>query len=507
MFLPIGHDQTVRRFPYVTLAIMVICTLLQILRTILAPSEDDLGAAAKRILDVEKRIWAAQWSGLPGHKMPAEYNADYSDDPSASPTGAAPAQPPAPDTPALPSALPTPEPPADPGVLLREFEAGRIGAPDDPLRDELRAAKTALRELRRRDLAQRFGYRATESLSPNVLFATFIHAGWIHLIGNMLFLWLCGMNMEDRWGHALFAAFYALAAIVASITYALVHRGSDVPSVGASGAIAGAMGAFLVDFHHARIKILYWVWWRMSLKPGVFFVRALFAMPIWFSGQLLDAWIESDAKVSGGTAYSAHVGGFVFGFAAALAMRLSGADARLALEDEDGPSEGEVEDAELAKAREAAQQDPAAAIAGLRTMLVKHPERIRARRLLLELALSRGDASAIATSASAVLAHLGELAEWQTLVQTFREIEEKAPRTALTDRALAMATRAGVCMGDADATLRAARRLVDAYPTSPLLRGTLWDVGTLQAEAGASVLSADTLRRVHAAPPASRLNA
>ena len=406
MFLPIGHDQTVRRFPYVTLAIMAICTLLQILRTVLAPSEAELAAASKRILDVEKQIMVAQWSGLPRHKMPSEYNEGYSDEPGTAPSANEPGAT-SPTSPTAPTPIPTPEPAADPGQVVRDFEAGKTGAPDDPLRDELRAAKGALVELRQRDLVQRFGYRATSPASPNVLIAAFLHAGWIHLIGNMLFLWLCGMNMEDRWGHAVFGGFYALAAILSSLAYALVHRGSAAPLVGASGAIAGAMGAFLADYHQARLKVLYWVWWRMSFKPGVFFVRALFALPIWFLGELLDAWIESDSRVGGGTAYSAHVGGFVFGFGAALAMRLSGADDRLARkddDDDDGPSEGEAEDAELARARATAQQDPSAAIAGLRTMLVKHPDRIRARGLLLKLALARGDASAIATSASAVSA-------------------------------------------------------------------------------------------------------
>lgn len=517
MFLPIGHDQTVRRFPYVTLAIMVVCALLQILRTVLAPSDDELAAGAKRILDVEKQILVAQWSGIAGHRNPTEFNEDYSDEPGARPAGstsAVPAPTLSPEAPAspgvpssIPTSIPTPESATDPGQVVRDFEAGKIGAPNDPLRGELRAAKGALVELRRRDLVERFGYRANEPVSPNALLAAFLHLGWIHLISNMLFLWLCGMNMEDRWGHAVFAAFYALAAIAASLTWALVHRGTHGLAAGASGAIAGAMGAFLVDYHQARLKILYWPWWRASfLEPKTFFVRALFALPIWFLGELLDAWIESDSKVSAGTGYSAQVGGFVFGFAAALVMRFSGADDKLALkeeddQDEDAPSEVDADEAELAKLRAAAQQDPAAAITALRTMLVKHPDRARARRLLLELALARGDASAIATSASAVLAHLGESAEWPTLVQLFREVEEKAPRTTLTDRALAMATRAGVCVGDADAALRAARRLVDAYPTSPLLRGTLWDVGTVQAKAGASVLSADTLRRLHAAAP------
>lgn len=508
MFLPIGHDQTVRRFPWVTLSIMAICLLLQIATSLLRPSIDELGDAERRVREIEKRILVAAYTEVGSQRMPAHVGEDYDDELAQPPQGA-----PGGGVPGLPGSGKATQPaplPDDPRALMRDADAEKLGSPDDPLHKELRAAKNDRDAVLRRDLTQRFGYRPADGFSITLLTSMFLHGGWLHLIGNMLFLWLCGMNIEDRWGPAVFGSFYVLAGLAATFAYAMVHRGSHVPCVGASGAIAGAMGAFLVGYHQARLKVLYWVWWRFQLKPGVFFVRALFAMPIWFLGQVVDAMVEASSKGQGGVGYSAHVGGFVFGLGCALALRLSGAEERLRLrDDEELPSEGDEEEQAIAKARATAKDDPSAAIAGLRSMLVHKPDRIRARRALLELALARGDGSAIATSASAVLAHLGENAEWSELARTFAAIlalseggEARGARVTLTDRALAMATRAGVVVGDATLALAAARRLVDAYPTSPLLRGTLWDLGPLQAAHGLAALSPETLRRIAAPSPA-----
>jgi membrane associated rhomboid family serine protease len=487
VFLPVGHDQSVRRFPYVTLAIMAICVLVQIASCVVAPSANDRYEALSRVEKVEKRILTAYYaSGTPVHAAPLHVDEGWDEAPTPAPSAST----------APPAAVDFEK---DPHRVLKEFRDGKIGAPDDPLRKELADAENVALALDRRDLVQRFGHRPSDGVGANFVLSTFVHAGWLHLVGNMIFLWLCGMNMEDRWGHVGFGVFYVLAGVVATATWTIVHAGSSVPCVGASGAIAGTMGAFLVGYHDARLKILWWPPWRFSLTPQSFHVRALFAMPIWFLGQLFDALFESGK--GGGVGYSAHVGGFVFGFAVAFGLRASKLEARIVPAHDDDASEGAAEEAEIAKARETAMHDPSAAIAALRTALVKHPDRIRARRVLLELALDRADASAIATSASAVLAHLGENGEWAELVRTYLALEQRAPKTPLTDRALAMATRAAMRTDDAAVALRAARRLVDVFPTSALLRGTLWDLEAVQARAGTPVFSPETLRRVTSAPP------
>lgn len=140
-----------------------------------------------------------------------------------------------------------------------------------------------------------------------LLTSLFLHGGWIHLGGNMLYLWIFGDNVEDVLGHGGYLVFYLVAGVIATITHVLVNPTSTAPVVGASGAIAGVLGAYLVLYPRARI---------LSLVPLGFFlwsvrVPALFFLPVWFFMQFLTglAAIGRDVPV----AWAAHVGGFVAG--------------------------------------------------------------------------------------------------------------------------------------------------------------------------------------------------
>jgi membrane associated rhomboid family serine protease len=139
------------------------------------------------------------------------------------------------------------------------------------------------------------------------LTSMFMHGGWMHLIGNMLFLWIFGNNVEDYFGSIKFLLFYLLSGFAAITLYTLFNPGSEVPLVGASGAIAGVMGAYLVLHPRAEITCLI-----------VFFFIQFVVLPakivlgIWFGLQILMSLLGS--STGGGVAWLAHVGGFVFGF-------------------------------------------------------------------------------------------------------------------------------------------------------------------------------------------------
>jgi membrane associated rhomboid family serine protease len=151
-----------------------------------------------------------------------------------------------------------------------------------------------------------------------VLTSMFMHGGWGHLLGNMLFLWIFGNNVEDAMGRVRYVAFYVLSGIAATATQSVVTLGfqddaaAQIPNVGASGAIAGVMGAYIVLHPNARILTLI----------GLFFieVRAVWYLGLWFVFQL---WIGSfsimQPQEGGGVAFFAHVGGFAFGV---LAVRV-----------------------------------------------------------------------------------------------------------------------------------------------------------------------------------------
>jgi membrane associated rhomboid family serine protease len=147
------------------------------------------------------------------------------------------------------------------------------------------------------------------SLSLLVPFITtmFIHSSWIHIIGNMLYLWIFGDNIEDQVGHLPYLFFYLLVGVIGSVTYCLTSSSSQVPIIGASGAIAGILGAYFVLFPRAKV---------LTLLPLIFFITlveipAIWFLLIWFGLQVLDGFTTSIAADS--VAWWAHIGGFVSG--------------------------------------------------------------------------------------------------------------------------------------------------------------------------------------------------
>lgn len=144
----------------------------------------------------------------------------------------------------------------------------------------------------------------------------FLHGGWMHLIGNMLFLWIFGDNMEDQFGHLRFLGFYLAAGIAAAVGQILAAPASLVPMVGASGAIAGVMGAYLLFFPRARIDVLVII----VVLIKIFTIPAWIMLGLWFALQLFNGMAMDVA--GGGVAYWAHAGGFVAGVVLALPVWL-----------------------------------------------------------------------------------------------------------------------------------------------------------------------------------------
>ncbi len=142
-----------------------------------------------------------------------------------------------------------------------------------------------------------------------VLTAMFMHAGWVHILGNMLFFWVFAPPIEEVMGPVRFLVFYLLAGVAATVAQVAVAPASTVPNLGASGAIAGVMGAFLVTYPRDRIRTL--------LILGIFidieFIPAILLVGIWFAIQLFSGLAAVSQVQMGGVAYMAHVGGFVFG--------------------------------------------------------------------------------------------------------------------------------------------------------------------------------------------------
>ena len=149
-----------------------------------------------------------------------------------------------------------------------------------------------------------------------LLTSTFLHGGLMHLAGNMLFLWIFGDNLEDEMGHGPFLAFYLASGIGAGLVHYLAAPYSDVPTVGASGAIAGVMGGYLLMFPKARVDLLI----ILVIFFRIFSVPAWLMLGAWLAFQLVGG-LEADPTM-GGVAYWAHTGGFVIGILLTLPLWL-----------------------------------------------------------------------------------------------------------------------------------------------------------------------------------------
>ena len=134
----------------------------------------------------------------------------------------------------------------------------------------------------------------------------FLHGGWMHLIGNMLFLWVFGDNIEDRWGHLKYLVIYLICGVAASLTHIFFNLNSSLPSLGASGAFSGILGAYLVLFPKNRIRVL--------SRMGVVQVPAIVMLGFWILLQFISQMAQMGRTTeSSGVAYWAHIGGFLAG--------------------------------------------------------------------------------------------------------------------------------------------------------------------------------------------------
>jgi membrane associated rhomboid family serine protease len=145
----------------------------------------------------------------------------------------------------------------------------------------------------------------------------FLHGGWMHLIGNMMFLWVFADNIESTVGSFRFLLFYLAAGIAASLAHSILGPNSNIPCVGASGAIAGVLGAYLVMFPKSQIQILFVVFLR------TFSVSAIYFLGFWIVQQFMSGIgsLSATTIVNSGVAYWAHIGGFVFGVLGGFFMR------------------------------------------------------------------------------------------------------------------------------------------------------------------------------------------
>lgn len=169
----------------------------------------------------------------------------------------------------------------------------------------------------RETIYQKWGFIPAKPNFIKMITSMFIHGGWEHVIGNMLFLWIVGCNIELGWGWKKFLSAYFISGIVACLFHAFYSAGSLIPLVGASGAIAGIMGAFLIQHFNTRIRFFYLLWFFLRARLGTLRLKAGYVLPFWF----LQEFFMASVNARTGTAHMAHVSGFVMGGLVALSLR------------------------------------------------------------------------------------------------------------------------------------------------------------------------------------------
>ncbi|MDX1388138.1 MAG: rhomboid family intramembrane serine protease [Acidobacteriota bacterium] len=287
MILPIGHEESgVRRLPWVSFAVMALCVIVFLTTTASGPDQYETAEEFEEVL--------YYWVEHPYLDFPPEIVQIFDDA-----TGG--------EGEAMIAATRTMIPPPENREQIAEEQEHF---------DELCAS--ALGSL---DEHVFFKYGLVPAERKPVTFLThmFLHAGWFHLLGNLLIFYLAGPFIEDVWGRPLFSGFYVVAGIFAAMIYIMRVPDSTIPMIGASGAISGVMGAFLIRYWHIRIKFFYIFAFFIR---GTFDAPAWVMLPLWFAVQVFYAALtDSLGPGASGVAYWAHIGGFVFGVGVAYGIR------------------------------------------------------------------------------------------------------------------------------------------------------------------------------------------
>lgn len=235
-----------------------------------------------------------------------------------------------------------------------------------------------LKQTESTSIAWNFAFHSVHPFAWTYITATFLHGGWLHLIFNMWFLWLAGTILEDLWGRAIYPIFFLVAGALAWAVQGAVYPHSIVPALGASGAIAGLMGAFLARFPTTKIRL----GWLIIVRVVKFNVPAYVILPLWLVIQVFWGLLSRTTGVEAGIAYWAHIGGFAFGALGAFLLRTTGIE-----HSADQAIEAKVSwtaDPLIVQASDALADDkPEAAIASLQRLVKEQPDSIDGWDLLL----------------------------------------------------------------------------------------------------------------------------
>jgi membrane associated rhomboid family serine protease len=381
-----------------------------------------------------------------------------------------------------------------------EYESeGALPEPDVLAREqqELDALAEQLLAARRDTPYNALGYVPASPRPWTAVTSMFVHGGWLHLLGNMLFFFLTGPFIEDAFGRPLFALLYLFSGFAALFTHALHFPDSTAPLVGASGAIAGIMGAFLVRLGAARIRFLFFPFFILPFVRISFTLPAFVVLPAWFLEQ---HWSATHAQGNEGVAFWAHVGGFVFGAAAAGIMRVARIEERIvdpAIEKQvaivQHPSLEKAIDARLAGNVDTARRE-------VRRALAERPDDVDAWAESCEIALAADDPAEIDRGAARLLDLYARTGETQLGFRFLRDALERDPRPRFGPKFYLSAAGFLERAGDARWALDLYERLAEDFPADPGAFRALYRRGEILRRNGDARGARDALSRARSHP-------
>ena len=266
-------------------------------------------------------------------------------------------------------------------------DAAGLGGDTASHQEEMNGLVQELHDQEAASIRHRYAFYPARPTATSYVTANFLHAGFLHIIGNMWFLWLAGFILEDTWGRVIYPIFYLVAGAAAMVVHTWANPGSYVATIGASGAVAGLMGAFLTRFPKMKIEM---IWLFGFIRSYRFKAAAYWLLPAWL---LLEILYGSAFGASSGVAHWAHVGGFVFGAAVGYGIRRSGLE-QIA----EGKIQEKIEwvsDPLLAEANEQLEQGKLdEAMVNLKKLLAQKPDSVEAYRMLQQIYWRKSDTEA-----------------------------------------------------------------------------------------------------------------
>lgn len=426
--LPIGSEAGVRRLPLITLGLIAVNTIVWIITAVI------LSGQVRKIEDLHKGLFAIE----------RQYTFKILE--------------------------------KDP-LLLRKpvderfhaaFAADSIIAPDDPNFKTWNDLRAQLETARQNVIFEKVGLKPNGFNLLKLFTSMFIHANFLHLFFNMLFLWLVGCNIEDVWGRKIFLGLYFVSGAVAALCHVAAYPQSASPLVGASGAIAGIMGAYLIRHFKTKIRIAYFL--LLFIKPfvGTFSVYAGIALPFWLLQQLFGASWSVNMKGEG-TAYLAHIGGFVFGALVGLPMKFLGLEEKyVAPRIEESLEKVKLSPTMKEAHRKLDDGDAAGALPLLLQAIREGPRDVEARLMVARLRAEKGEAGEAQAMYDQALGVALASQDSGWVQPIYEELKERKLLDGLSEDSLYRLALYWEKVGQPEEAVKAYDQYVQRFPSSKL---------------------------------------